>query len=123
LAFDLEAKRPIEMKVQSQGGNKYTFDFGGGPETIVMDGTDSARPERHPSFSEAGSAGHVLTALIYRKVPTLIFHTLALRLNMVQLRQRTIFGVGFPNQCRILPMFPGFYVFDQDLKALPEEMV
>ena len=28
------------MKVQSQGGNKYTFDFGGGAETIVADGTD-----------------------------------------------------------------------------------
>lgn len=28
------------MKVESVGGNKYTFDFGGGPETIVIDGTD-----------------------------------------------------------------------------------
>lgn len=28
------------MKVESVGGNKYVFDFGGGPETIVVDGTD-----------------------------------------------------------------------------------
>lgn len=39
--FDSSKSRtPDEMKVQSQGGNKYTFDFGGGPETIVADGTD-----------------------------------------------------------------------------------
>jgi len=31
---------PDEMKVQSKGGNKYAFDFGGGTETIVVDGTD-----------------------------------------------------------------------------------
>src|SRR5277367_2257040 len=30
-----------EMKIASLGGNKYSFDFGGGPpETIVADGTD-----------------------------------------------------------------------------------
>jgi hypothetical protein len=30
-----------EMKVESAGGNKYAFDFGGGkPETIAADGTD-----------------------------------------------------------------------------------
>jgi len=28
------------MKVESLGGNKYSFDFGGGPENIVADGTD-----------------------------------------------------------------------------------
>lgn len=28
------------MKVATVGGNKYTFDFGGGNETIVADGTD-----------------------------------------------------------------------------------
>jgi hypothetical protein len=39
--FDSSKSRtPDEMKVQSQGGNKYTFDFGGGVETIVADGTD-----------------------------------------------------------------------------------
>jgi hypothetical protein len=28
------------MKVESAGGNKYTFNFGGGPVTIAADGTD-----------------------------------------------------------------------------------
>lgn len=28
------------MKVESLGANKYTFNFGGGPQTIVVDGTD-----------------------------------------------------------------------------------
>jgi hypothetical protein len=28
------------MKVESLGANKYTFNFGAGPETIVVDGTD-----------------------------------------------------------------------------------
>jgi hypothetical protein len=31
---------PDEMKVQSKGGNTYAFDFGGGVETIVVDGID-----------------------------------------------------------------------------------
>jgi hypothetical protein len=35
-----KSRMPDEMKVQSKGGNTYTFDFGGGPETIVMDGSD-----------------------------------------------------------------------------------
>ena len=35
-----QSRTPDEMKVQSLGGTKYTFDFGGGPETIVADGTD-----------------------------------------------------------------------------------
>ena len=39
--FDSSISRtPDEMKVQNQGGNKYTFDFGGGAETIMVDGTD-----------------------------------------------------------------------------------
>jgi hypothetical protein len=29
-----------KMKVESAGGDKYIFDFGGGPETVVVDGTD-----------------------------------------------------------------------------------
>jgi hypothetical protein len=33
-----------QMKVESVGGNKYTFNFGGGPETIVVDGTDQPSP-------------------------------------------------------------------------------
>ena len=32
------------MKVTSAGGDKYTFDFGGGPETIAVDGTDQPSP-------------------------------------------------------------------------------
>ena len=36
-----KSKLTDEMKVVSLGGNKYSFDFGGGsPETIVADGTD-----------------------------------------------------------------------------------
>ncbi|HEX3109610.1 MAG TPA: hypothetical protein VHU41_11000 [Thermoanaerobaculia bacterium] len=31
-----------QMKVANVSGNKYAFDFGGGPETIVVDGTDQA---------------------------------------------------------------------------------
>jgi hypothetical protein len=33
------SRMPDEMKVESKGGNKYAFDFGGGIETIVADGT------------------------------------------------------------------------------------
>lgn len=29
-----------QMKVDNVGGNKYAFDFGNGPETVVADGTD-----------------------------------------------------------------------------------
>ena len=36
----LRSRMPDEMKVQSEGGNKYAFDFGGGAETIVVDGSD-----------------------------------------------------------------------------------
>jgi hypothetical protein len=35
-----KTRMPDEMKVQSQGANKYAFDFGGGAETIVVDGSD-----------------------------------------------------------------------------------
>ena len=35
-----KSRMPDEMKVQSKGGNTYIFDFGGGPETIVADGSD-----------------------------------------------------------------------------------
>ena len=33
-----------KMTVESAGGNKYTLNFGGGPETIVVDGTDQPSP-------------------------------------------------------------------------------
>lgn len=39
-----KSRMPDEMKVESKGGNTYAFDFGGGAETIVADGTD------HPGF-------------------------------------------------------------------------
>ena len=36
-----KSRMPDEMKVESEGGNKYAFDFGvGGVEPIVVDGTD-----------------------------------------------------------------------------------
>src|SRR5580704_15838973 len=34
------SRTPDEMKVQHKEGNKYAFDFGGGAETIVVDGSD-----------------------------------------------------------------------------------
>ena len=34
------SKLTDQMKVESAGANKYVFDFGGGSETIVVDGTD-----------------------------------------------------------------------------------
>jgi hypothetical protein len=34
------SRMPDEMKVESKGGNTYSFNFGGGAETIVADGTD-----------------------------------------------------------------------------------
>ena len=33
------SRMPDEMKVENKGGNKYAFNFGGGVETIVADGT------------------------------------------------------------------------------------
>jgi len=35
-----KTRMPDEMKVESKGGDKYAFDFGGGAETIVVDGSD-----------------------------------------------------------------------------------
>src|ERR1700730_17225107 len=35
-----KTRMPDEMKVQNKGGNKYAFDFGGGAETIAVDGSD-----------------------------------------------------------------------------------
>jgi hypothetical protein len=34
-----KSRMPDEMKVESKGGNTYAFDFGGGVETIVADGS------------------------------------------------------------------------------------
>ena len=35
-----KSRLPDEMKIHNNGGNKYTFDFAGDPETIVVDGSD-----------------------------------------------------------------------------------
>ena len=35
-----KTRMPDEMKIESKGGNTYSFNFGGTPETIVADGTD-----------------------------------------------------------------------------------
>lgn len=35
-----KSRLPDEMKVESAGGTKYAFDFGGGAETIRVDGSD-----------------------------------------------------------------------------------
>jgi hypothetical protein len=35
-----KSRTPDEMKVESKGGSKYVFNFGGGAEEIVADGTD-----------------------------------------------------------------------------------
>jgi hypothetical protein len=35
-----KSRLPDEMKVENEGGNKYAFDFGGGAERLVVDGTD-----------------------------------------------------------------------------------
>ena len=35
-----KSRLPDEMKVVRKGGNTYAFDFGGGAETIVVDGSD-----------------------------------------------------------------------------------
>ena len=35
-----KSKAVDHMKVEGLGGNKYAFDFGGGPEKIAVDGTD-----------------------------------------------------------------------------------
>ncbi len=35
-----KSRIPDEMKIESEGGNKYAFDFGLGAERIVVDGTD-----------------------------------------------------------------------------------
>jgi len=35
-----KSRMPDEMKVEDKGGNTFAFDFGGGAETIVVNGTD-----------------------------------------------------------------------------------
>ena len=35
-----KSRMPDEMKIESKGDNKYAFDFGGGAETIAVDGSE-----------------------------------------------------------------------------------
>jgi hypothetical protein len=44
-----KTRMPDEMKVRSYGGSKYAFDFGGGAETIVVDGSDQPGATAGPS--------------------------------------------------------------------------
>jgi hypothetical protein len=46
-----------KMVVESAGGNKYTFNFGGGPETILVDGTDQPTPLYGGGTLSVGSEG------------------------------------------------------------------
>jgi len=47
-----------EMQVMSLAGNKYSFDFGGGPpETIVVDGTDQPENFRDDVCRYGGESG------------------------------------------------------------------
>jgi hypothetical protein len=34
------SRMPDEMRIESKGGNTYSFSFGGGAETIAADETD-----------------------------------------------------------------------------------
>jgi hypothetical protein len=52
-----KSKLPDQMKVESAGGNKYTFNFGGGPETILVDGTDQPSPLYGSTLSVAIEGG------------------------------------------------------------------
>ena len=54
-----KTRMPDEMKVQSQGGNKYAFDFGAGAETIVVDGSDQPGYGGTLLSVKAGSARHL----------------------------------------------------------------
>ena len=60
-----KSKIPDQMKVESLGGNKYTFNFGGGPETIVVDGTD--QPSRLYSGGTLSVAAEGDTWKVVRK--------------------------------------------------------
>jgi hypothetical protein len=58
-------KMPDEMKVESKGGNTYSFDFGGGSETIVADGTD--QPGRYGGTTLSVKADAPDTWIVERK--------------------------------------------------------
>jgi len=53
------------MKIASLGGNKYEFDFGGGPERIVADGTD--QPGGYGTMLSATVAGPDAWKIVRKK--------------------------------------------------------
>ena len=58
------SRMPDEMKVQSKGGNQYTFDFGVGPETIVVDGSD-----QQMCIRDRFSPARLIDMLVAEKTP------------------------------------------------------
>jgi hypothetical protein len=60
-----QSRMPDEMKVESKGGNTYAFDFGGGAETIVADGTD--QPGRYGGTTLSVKADGPDTWIVERK--------------------------------------------------------
>src|SRR5690349_11191255 len=59
------SRMPDEMKVESKDGNTYSFDFGGGAETIVADGTD--QPGRYGGTTLSVKADGPDTWIVQRK--------------------------------------------------------
>ena len=59
------SRMPDEMKVESKGNNTYSFDFGGGDETIVADGTD--QPGRYGGTTLSVKADAPDTWIVQRK--------------------------------------------------------
>ena len=60
-----KSRMPDEMKVESEGANTYSFDFGGGTETIVVDGTD--QPGRYGGTTLSVKAEGTDTWIVERK--------------------------------------------------------
>lgn len=60
-----QSRMPDEMKVESKGGNTYSFNFGGGEETIVADGTD--QPGRYGGTTLSVKADGADTWIVERK--------------------------------------------------------
>lgn len=61
-----------KMIVESAGGNKYTFNFGGGGETIVVDGTDQPTPLYGGGTLSVGSEGDTWKVVRKSKGRTLL---------------------------------------------------
>jgi hypothetical protein len=78
--FDLSKSKYIDrMKVDRLGASKYTFDFGGSPETIVVDGSDqhgysgtmlSVTAEGHDSWKVVRKMdGHMMLSAAWKLSP------------------------------------------------------